>query len=122
MIRNMILVMAFAVVTATVSAAQADEGDVLSFKKPVVMGMIDGNLKKIDTSTITGVTGPYEQNGIFLDFTFNGQLYRVKASDTNFQKKIYRTCLPGEIKIAQSNQQIGATQMGSGESSCKPHN
>ena len=91
--------------------------EINSFKKQSVMGLKDGKPQLIDTADLTPPIQA-ELTGMFLEFEFNGSKYKLKASDTNFDGTVQRTCLPGEIKYTTANQQIGGTQMGSGESAC----
>lgn len=100
------------------SPALADQIQLLQLKKDTVMGMKDGAMSKIPASEVAGVQGPYTVSGIFIEFSHQGTTYRLKASDTNIKVNTPRTCLPGEKKVAEANTQIGATQMGSGESGC----
>ena len=91
--------------------------EIQSFKKATVLGMKDGKPQRIDTAGFqTPITASV--NGIFIEFEFEGSHYKLKASDTEFDGKVERACLAGEIKYATANQQIGATQMGSGASAC----
>tara|TARA_R110000803_G_scaffold58608_3_gene116802 strand:+ start:57 stop:428 length:372 start_codon:yes stop_codon:yes gene_type:complete len=118
MIRNLIALTISCLLLASAGTAQAEAAQLLVLKKDSVMGMKDGAMARIPASELDSVTGPYTSSGIFVEFSHNGTKYRLKASDTNIKNDVKRTCLPGEVKYAQANQQIGATQMGSGESSC----
>ncbi|KCZ89467.1 hypothetical protein [Hyphomonas johnsonii] len=107
---------------ASAGLAQADDATPLAFKKTSVMAMIDGKLTRVDTTAFKQLDTPYEVDGMFVKFTHGGKEYRVKATDTNVETNKPRVCGPTEIKVAQSNQKIGATQMGSGESACVNQN
>ncbi len=118
MTRKIIALTISCLLLASAGAAHAEESQLLVLKKDTVMGMKDGSMARISAVDLQSVTGPYTSTGIFIEFTHEGVKYRLKASDTNIKNDAPRTCLPGEVKYAQANQQIGATQMGSGESSC----
>lgn len=89
------------------------------FKSPVVKGRKNGELKDIARTDLSFPILGATLSGVSYQFEYNGDTYMIRQNDVEIDSAVAPTkCLPGEVKVASSLNQIGGTQMGSGKSGC----